>query len=195
LWPTGPTEIDLAIRQIIETEFPDYEYGVDYVNLGFMSGNEGIIAAAALDFRKAFSTDAHNLSAYDTDRLPIMKWAKNLASFDLIIDCSAGYPGLQEWIQYGAQPEGVPIVGGSVAVRSPELFPYIPDQYIGILAGLKGAAEYEQLLVETYPQLDRPECRAALQRMGPQTVAHLLIILLILVGNVAHLGKKWKGGK
>jgi hypothetical protein len=187
LWPTGPVEIDKAIRQILLPEFPDLAYGVDYVNLGFMSGNEGVIAVALTDFKKAFSTDTHNLSTYDSKRLPIMAGVENLASFALVVDCSAGYPGLREWIQYGTLPAGVPIVGGSVAVGSPEIFPYIPGQCLGILAGLKGAAEYEQLLLEHYPQLDRQECRAALERMGPQTAAHLVIIALILTGNAIHL--------
>ncbi len=190
LWPTGPAEIDHTIRRVLAPEFPGYVYGTDYVNLGFMSGNEGVIAVALTDFKKAFSTDAHNLSTYDTEKLPIMRYVDNLGSFDLIIDVSGGYPGLREWIQYGSNPAGVPLVGGSVAVGSPDIFPYIPDQCLGILAGLKGAAEYEQLLLEHYPQLDRPECRVALERMGPQTVAHLLIISLILVGNGIHLARR-----
>ncbi len=190
LWPTGPGEIDKAIREVVTPEFPEYRYGADYINLGFVSGNEGIIAVALTDFGKAFPTDAHNISTSDTERLPIMRWVENLRSFDLIVDCSGGYPGLQEWIQYAAVPGGVPIVGGTVAVGSTDLFPYVPDQCVGLLAGLKGAAEYEQLLLERYPQLDRSECRAALERMGPQTVAHLAIIVFILLGNAIHLTRR-----
>ncbi|MFH1843885.1 MAG: hypothetical protein ABIF77_11835 [bacterium] len=193
LWPTGPVEIQKAITEILKPEFPGRHYGVDYINLGYLSGSEGVIAVALTDFKKAFSNDTHNISTYDTERLPIMESVDNLSSFDLIVDASAGYPGLIEWIQYGSVPSGVRIVGGSVAVGSPELFPYIPDQCVGILTGLKGAAEYEQLLLEQYPQLDRPECRAALQRMGPQTVAHLVIILLILLGNLLHLLSRRRG--
>lgn len=190
LWPTGPTEIQMALRDIVMPEFPERSYGTDFINLGYMSGNEGVIAVALTDFKKAFSTDVHNISTYDFERLPIMQAVDNIAGFDLIVDGSAGYPGLQEWIQYAAVPAGVPIVGGSVAVDSPDIFPYIPDQCVGILTGLKGAAEYEQLLLEHYRQLDRPECRVALQRMGPQTAAHLMIIVLILLGNVLHLRQR-----
>jgi hypothetical protein len=189
---TGPVEIQDAIREIIVPEFPELRYGHDFINLGFMSGNEGVIAVALTDFKKAFSTDVHNISTYDTAKLPIMDGVTNIPSFDLIVECSHGYPGLREWIQYAAVPAGVPIVGGSVAVGSPEIFPFIPEQCVGILTGLKGAAEYEQLLLENYPQLDRPECRAALERMGPQTAAHLVIILLILLGNVLYLVQKRK---
>lgn len=190
LWPTGPVEIDKTIRDVLKPEFPDYRYGVDYVNLGYVSGNEGVIALALTDFKKAFVTDAHNIPTSDSERLPIMQLARNIRSFNLIVDCSGGYPGLQEWIQYAAVPGRVTLLGGSVAVGTPELFPYVPEQCLGFLAGIKGAAEYEQLLLERYPQLDRPHCRVALERMGPQTVAHLAIIFFILLGNGLYLVRR-----
>ncbi len=187
LWPLGQGEIDLVSRRVLATEFPDYRYGRDYVNLGFMSGNEGVIALALTDLKKGIPTDVHNLSTLDYERLPIMRGVDNLRNMDLIINVAAGYPGLREWIQYAAVPGRIPIVGGCAAVSSPELFPYVPAQCTGLLAGIKGAAEYEQLLIERYPQLDRPASRVALERMGPQTVAHLLIMVLVVMGNAAFI--------
>jgi len=187
LWPLGQGETDLVIRKILTAEFPEYRYGRDYVNLGFMSGNEGVIALALTDLKKAIPTDVHNRSTQDFERLPIMRGVDNLRNMDLIIDVSAGYPGLREWIQYAAVPGRIPILGGCAAVASPELFPYVPAQCIGLLAGIKGAAEYEQMLLERYPQFDRPSGRVALERMGPQTVAHLLIMVLIVLGNAAYI--------
>lgn len=190
LWPLGQSEIDLSVRSVLQAEFPDYRYGVDYVNLGYMSGNEGVIAIALTDLKKGIPTDVHNISTTDQKRLPVLRGVDNLRNLDLIVDVTAGYPGLREWIQYAAVPGRIPIVGGSAAVQSPELFPYVPSQCVGLLAGIKGAAEYEQMLIERYPQLDRPECRTALERMGPQTVAHLMVMVLIVLGNAAHLAER-----
>jgi hypothetical protein len=190
LWPAGPGEIDMVIREVLAPEFPGYRYGVNYVNLGFMSGNEGVIAVAMTDFRKSFTTDVHNTSTANLERLPIMRGVDNLRNMDLIVDCAAGSPGLRDWILFAGVPGRIPIVGGSAAVGAPELFPYVPRQCVGILAGLKGAAEYEQLLVERYPQLDRPAATVALDRMGPQTAAHLAVMILIVLGNVAHLVRR-----
>lgn len=190
LWPLGQGEIDKVIRGVLGPEYPEYRYGIDYVNLGFMSGNEGVIAVALTDLKKGFATDAHNASTATGLSLPIMDGIDNLRNMDLIVNVTAGYPGLREWIQYAAVPGGIPILGGSVAVQSPELFPYVPAQCIGLLAGLKGAAEYEQLLIERYPQLDRPESRVALERMGPQTVAHLVVMALIVLGNASYLRER-----
>ncbi|MHB8079317.1 MAG: hypothetical protein ACYDIE_08690 [Candidatus Krumholzibacteriia bacterium] len=195
LWPLGQGEIDMVTRRVLATEFPEYRYGTDYVNLGFMSGNEGVISVAMTDLKKGFSTDVHNASTGVDGGLPIMRGVENLRNMDLIVDVAAGYPGLREWIQYAAVPGRIPIIGGSVAVKSPELFPYVPSQCLGILAGLKGAAEYEQLLIDRYPHLDRPDVRVALERMGPQTVAHLVVMLLIIIGNVIHLAHRRREGR
>jgi RES domain-containing protein len=190
LWPLGQSEIDLSVRTVLQPEFPDYQYGVDFVNLGYMSGNEGVIAISLTDLKKGIPTDVHNISTSDMKRLPVLRGVDNLRNLDLIVEVAAGYPGLREWIQYASVPGRIPIVGGSAAVKSPELFPYVPSQCIGLLAGIKGAAEYEQMLIERYPQFDRPECRTALERMGPQTVAHLMVMVLIVLGNAAHLAER-----
>jgi hypothetical protein len=193
LWPTGPAVVDKTLRTVMAREFPDYQYGQDYINFGFKAGNEGVIVVAMTDLKQIWSTDAHNIRTTDTRRLPIMEGVDDLRDIDLIIDCSAGYPGLHEWVQYAVVPGGPPIIAGSVAIQCPEMYPYVPHQCLGLLAGLKGAAEYEQLLLERYPQMDRWECRVALRRMGPQTVAHLTIILFILVGNAIHLVERRRG--
>jgi hypothetical protein len=53
------------------------------------------------------------------------------------------------------------------------------------MGGIKAAAEYEALLIEGYPKYaDKKYQLEALARMGPQTWAHLMIILLIVVGNL-----------
>ena len=89
-------------------------------------------------------------------------------------------------IQFGGDPSGVPITGGVTAVGAPLLYPYYPAQMFGIMGGIKAAAEYETLLMTAYP--DRyPGLGTfdAIGRMGSQTFAHITIILLILLGNIA----------
>jgi hypothetical protein len=78
-------------------------------------------------------------------------------------------------------------VAGCTGVQAPELYPYIPRQLPGLLAAIKGAAEYEKLVVDKYggPTPD-PKYLDGLRRMGPQLVAHLLIIGLIIVANILY---------
>ena len=107
-----------------------------------------------------------------------------------MVNVCAGDPGAKQWVQYAATPAGIPLVAGCTGVQAPLLYPYIPDPMAGLLAAIKGAAGYEQILIENYPSLGKADMinsqfstTAAFQRMGPQFVAHLLMLLLIVVGN------------
>jgi hypothetical protein len=53
------------------------------------------------------------------------------------------------------------------------------------MGGLQGAAEFEKALVDHYPQFEATST-TAVQYMGPQTIAHLVIIILIIVGNAIY---------
>jgi hypothetical protein len=77
-------------------------------------------------------------------------------------------------------------------VQAPQIFPYYPKQVNGILGGIKAAAEYESILADAYPDVAGTE-NMAIVRMGPQTIAHLIIIFFILLGNVSYfLSRKKK---
>jgi hypothetical protein len=60
-----------------------------------------------------------------------------------------------------------------------------------MLAAIKGAAEYERLVIDKYggPQPD-PKYMDGLRRMGPQLVAHLLVIALIITANVLYFTRR-----
>jgi len=64
----------------------------------------------------------------------------------------------------------------------------------GMLVAVKGAAEYEMLVEAKYP-IDKPDVIGQGRvRMGPQLVAHLLMIALIILGNVAMIASRNRGG-
>ena len=65
----------------------------------------------------------------------------------------------------------------STAVMAPEQYPFLDSgQLSGMLTGMKGAAEYEQLIEA--PGLGMPA-------MAGQSAAHLYIFLLIVLGNLS----------
>ena len=69
-----------------------------------------------------------------------------------------------------------PIVMGTGSVSVPGEMPYYASgQYKGLLAGLRGAAEYE--LLTGYPG-------SAILGMDAQSAAHFLVIALIAIGNI-----------
>jgi hypothetical protein len=191
LWPVGPQMIDDNIRDVIEADFPELHYGEDYVNLGFKSGMEGVIKVVVTDLRQLYTTDSFGTSV---DEIPMMKDVENVQHMDLIINVSAGYAGTKEWVQYAVTPfpDEIRLVAGCTGVQAPLLYPYIPQQLPGLLGAIKGAAEYEKLVMDKYGG-DNPPGRylEGQRRMGPQLVAHLLMITLIIVGNwVYFTGQK-----
>ena len=194
LWPVGPQMVDERIEKIIHRDFPDMVYGEDYVNLGFKSGNEGVIKVIVTDFRELYTTDAYG-TAFDD--IPMCQEINSVQDMDLLINVSAGYAGTKEWVQYAvtAFPDDIKMVAGCTGVQAPLLYPYIPDQLPGLLGAIKGAAEYEKLVVERYGLEDQPQYLEGIRRMGPQLVAHLLMILLIITGNVIFFIEKKREGQ
>ena len=197
LWPVGPQMIDDSINRVIKTDFPDLVYGEDYVNLGFKPGNEGVIKVIVTDLKQLYSTDDRGTNL---DQIPMCRDLVNIQSMDLVAEVSAGYPGVKEWVQYAATPypDQIRLVAGCTGVGAPLLYPYIPEQLKGLLGAIKGAAEYEKLVVDRYdreagrePDLKYLEGK---RRMGPQLVAHILMVVLIVVGNIVFfVGRSREG--
>jgi hypothetical protein len=190
LWPVGAQMADATIDKVIKADFPQMVYGRDYVNLGFKSGNEGVIRVIVTNLRALYTTDSRGTSL---QTIPMMRGIDNVQQMKLIIDISAGSPGAKEWVQYAVTPypDRIRLVAGSTGVGAPLLYPYIPRQLAGLLGAIKGAAEYEKLVVDTYgvPKPD-PKYLDGLRRMGPQLVAHLLVIVLIILANVVYFADR-----
>jgi len=188
LWATGQTLLQESLTDVLEPEFPDKVYGKDWVVMGYKAGNEGVLNVIVTDIRKMYPTDVHNTSL---DSLPIYDGVKSLKDFDLLISVGGGKPGVKEWVLFAGDRANVPVVGGSAAVSAPLLYPYYPRQLVGLLGGTKGAAEYESELIRNYPRFKNSDT-PALKMMGPQTMAHVVIIAFILIGNVAYFRAKRK---
>jgi len=183
LWPQGA---QMAVRAIAEVG-PDFdlEYGRDYVNLGYKPGGDIVIKSMGSSIPDVFPRD---MAGRPTAELPLMKKVKNLEDVALVMDLSAGDPGIPAWVRVGNALYHRKIAGGSTAVSAPQFFPYLQTgQLIGLLGGLKGAAEYETLV--KYPG-------AATSRMDSQSVAHLVIIAFIIFANAAYfISRRYQNGE
>lgn len=188
LWPEGPSQIEHVIDEVIRAEFPAAREGVDWIVLGYKAGGEMLINTLVQELGAMYPTDAAGRAVAG---LPALSRIKTLADFQLVISFSGGTPGLKEWILYGGDPTGVPVAGGAKGVGSPEYLAYFPRQLLGLVAGLKGASEYEQALADRHPELGAFP-RPASASMGPQTVAHLLILIFLVFGNLDLLVSWWR---
>jgi len=191
LWPAAVPMLRQNI-DILEKEFgDDYTYGTNYVNLGFRPGNEGVIKVVVTDLQDLYANDVNGEALQD---IPMTKNIKNIQQMDLIVNVSAGTPGAKEWVQYAASKYQIKMVAGVTGVGAPALYPYVPAQLTGLVGAIKAAAEYEQTIIDAYPEFaDNPACKEALRRMGPQLIAHIYIVVLIILGNVIYFTSKKRG--
>ena len=186
VWATGPPQVEVLATNVIERDFPSKAYGVDWINLGYKAGNQGLINAILLNLKGMYTTDVHGASI---DGFEMMKDVQNLTDMSLIICIGSGFPGVREWVQFAGDPGRIPVAGGVTAVEAPLLYPYYPRQLLGLMGGLQGAAEYEAAVVKKYPQY-KEHAEKAVKLMGPQTVAHLVIIAFVIIGNIAFFGER-----
>jgi hypothetical protein len=177
LWAPGPP----LSQRIFEVVGPKYgkTYGVDFVNLGFKEGREAVMLQVADDIAKTFPRD---FLGTPYEEIPMLRDIKNLRDVKMIVAVSAGYPGIKEWIQQVGTRYNVTIGGGVTAVTAPEMYPYLQSgQLVGLLAGMKGAGEYEQLVA-------RPGLGTA--GMVAQSSVHLMVVIFIAFANVVFLIEK-----
>ena len=173
LWNGGPGLVDRVVRQVVEKEYPDRVYGVDYVNLGYKAGNEAVMVLMGQGILSAFPKDYRG---NDARSMPIMERVRDYSSFVMLVNISSGYPGTKEWVQQVQGRFHLPMVSGVTAVSAPEYYPYLQShQLLGLLGGMAGAAEYEKA---------RGEKGTATRGMDAQSLAHFFVALCIVLGNV-----------
>ena len=173
LWPDCQFMAQDAINQVAKQEF-NKTYGVDYVFLGFRPGNEAVVKGIVSNLRKLYTVDVYQKKI---DEIPLMNGINNFKDFDFLFSSSAGFPGTIEWVQYASDPTGIPMASGVTSIQVNEVMPYVQaGQMVGVLAGMPGAAEYEALIDQK---------GSATSGMDAQSVAHLVIVLFIILGNVS----------
>jgi hypothetical protein len=182
IWATGQALMTETVETVIKEEFPEAVYGEDYVTLGYKAGGVGVLNVIITDFRKMYPTDEFNTRL---DSIPIFADIRSAKDVDFILPIGGGQPGPKEWILFIGDPGDVPVAPGLAAVVAPLIYPYYPKQAIGLLGGVKGAAEYESELKRVYPRF-KDVLTPALRMMGPQTMAHIVIIAFIVIGNIAY---------
>ncbi len=153
------------------------KYGVDYVHWGYrpVSNFVILIQGMARDVPKSIIKDINGTPITD---IPMMKNIKNIDDIGLITEITPSGT-LEVWIAFIYAPYRTPIIYAPTAVMAPEGFnPLDAGQIKGMLTGMKGAAEYEKLLG-----------RADFASKGTSALStsHLLIIILIILGNVGYL--------
>ena len=187
LHQNGPGMADQAIRETTELHRlntgEEIQYGTDLVFLGYKPYPAIVINSLGQDFHISFPADYYNTSI---DSLPLTQRVHNLTDLDAIINIS-GTSATDYWIAYGAAAYNVPLAIGVTGVMATDYYPYLQSGRIfGLMGGLKGAAEYEQLADNQ---------GRAMAGMAMQMWAHILIIGFIIIGNIGYFMTRNNSGK
>lgn len=173
--PAGAPIIDFAINTVKE-EYPNIQSGVDYCNFGYKIMPMITALGMGDNIATAIDTDAEGRKLAN---LPIMKNIVNYNEMNLIVETSGSSAG-GTWITYARSKFGANVAVGVTAVMAADMYPYLQSgQLIGMLTGLKGAAEYEKLVDvfagyrdENYPQ-GRPFSKEILRDSSIQKLINI----------------------
>ena len=147
-------------------------YGTDWIYLGFRPQYTAAILGMGESISDVFATDYNGAPIAS---LPLAQRVRNYDDIAMVVSISDGSMPTY-WIEYAANRYGEKIIAALSAVMVTSFTPYLESgQLAGILTGLKGAAEYEQLLGVP---------KAGTRGMAAQSAAHVLVAVLVLWGNV-----------
>ena len=193
LWPEGLMMAKYAIQEVVDSKLFNIKEHIDYVSFPYKAGGEIIIRGIATDLRSIFTQDVNNILLQD---IPMMEGVNQISDFDFVFDLSAGVPGNAEWVQFACDEYNVPLSSGCTSIMVTDAIPYVESGQIrGILAGMPGAAEYEQMVFNYLNSLDKnkhmnPNMEVlpgkATSRMSAQSIAHVLMVIFIILGNISY---------
>ncbi len=191
LWPEGPIMAQQAMDEVISTGLFNIENGIDYVMFDYKTGGAVVIKNIAEDFRGVYKQDYNGTPI---EKMSIMDNIYSVTDFNFVFDFSAGVPGNAEWVQYACDPKDVPLSSGCTSIMVTDAIPYVESgQLLGIIAGMPGAAEYEKMvydfLNDKTNKLNINDVAIipgkVLQYLSAQSVAHLLMVVFIILGNIS----------
>src|SRR5438105_1329738 len=158
------------LAEDVTKEF-NYQYGTDWINLGYKQDMLGTLKAIRIDIPGIYREDFRDRKPIAS--FPVTANLHNMKDVGIIVEIapSGTYKYWIQLIQGGDLV--VPYCFAATSVMVPELYPYLDSgQITGMLFGLKGAAEYEELL--KLP----PAQRKSTQFLSPLSLSLIYLFLL-----------------
>ena len=187
------TETPRKVITKLQKEDPTlhYEYGKDYVVLGYRPGAALFLQALskAKDLGDFLGKDIEGQTLAQYDRFKELKTVSQVS----IVGEFTGLVGfLSSYIQYLiAKDAPLAMIHGCTSITIPETYNYTDSgQLKGVLEGVAGAAYYSALLREKYNSKLVDDAVTINSALG---FGQLMILALIVAGNLIHLSGKKKG--
>jgi hypothetical protein len=175
--PLGALSVMEEVVNNVAREY-NKEYGTDYVNLGYKYGYVAVMLGMGRRISDIFPRDNYNNKLED---LPLMREVKNYNDVDFLFVVSDNAT-VDYWVSLVNAQFGLPMGAGVTAVMAPKCYSFLQTkQLVGLLGGMKGAAEYEKLSKNP---------GKAIRGMDPQSIIHMIIVVFIIMGNIGYFASR-----
>jgi hypothetical protein len=145
----------------------------DYAWLGYKSGFQVVMIGIGQNLRGIYPVDFYGTPL---DSIPLLRGVNSYKQMAMVVNLS-GSSATDYWIQFAQGRFHAPLVVGCTAVMATDYYPYLSSkQILGLIGGMKGAAEYERLL---------DVVGDARRGMDAQSLVHLIVVALVILGNAA----------
>ena len=179
LYPAGTGLGERAIRTAANAE--GAVKNKDYAWLGYKSGFQVVMIGIGENLRGMYPVDFYGTPL---DSIPVTRGVNSYRQMAMVVNLS-GSSATDYWIQFAQGRFHAPLVVGCTAVMATDYYPYLSSkQILGLIGGMKGAAEYERM-IDTIGDARRG--------MDAQSLVHLIIVTLVIVGNAALFLSKRAG--
>ena len=177
--PVTEQMIEYAKKKIISEGRPEPIYGVDYVDLGYIAGNELAVAAVANDFREASGgVDRYGNSLDDLSMMENLYNGGDVVA--CIIPANLDFP--VQFLRQWQEKFGTPCVITCNEMIRPGIMPYINSgQYSGAIAGTQPEAAFELLL---------GYAGEAARMTDAISLLTVFVLILIVLGNIVSLSRR-----
>ena len=166
-------------EEVRDTYFPDLEYGVDFVNVGYRPGE--LVFATAMGDDLIAATGGVDVFGRSLADMPLIQDVPRLhGDYVAFMAQFWGHePGPDRWYGAVGHPNRVPIIVGTAQMVVPQAIPFLEAEIIHAnIPGMRGAAEYESLV---------GELGAATAGQDVTSSMVIFITLLVILGNVAFI--------
>ena len=187
------TKIPREVADRLEREFPGqrWKYGEDWINAGFKPG-QAIFMQSLVKADDVTQLLAKDVNGSSLTQFPKFSKIGGIEHVRLVGEVT-GLTGVFDNIIQFFQKDGYHpvIVHGCTSITIPEAYIFLDSgQLTGLLEGIAGAAWYSKLLKEANPKRAND---TALVRNTALSVAHVVLIFLIVLGNVMPLLRRFRG--
>lgn len=157
-------------------------YGKDWCNWGYKPSITMTLMSLAKNIPDTIGADRNGTPLR---KLEVMKGIETIRDVGMICEFT-GSAMLPPYVQMIQGVYGTPLAQGCTGIMGPEAFPYLDSGQIkGLLVGMKGAAEYETLVGYR---------GKGFKAMIPQSIAHVLLMGLIVLGNIGLFVSQRRAG-